>query len=467
MSFASLLMKLPVLGFVSASVLGSLLLVMGAIAAPVEPTPVKERKLDARLQKFFAAKEAHARALTKDVKGKVSPDVWAYFEAGKKGRWSEVKLLWRDLSRRSGQYTNGRMDESVRTLVWPALLEAELAYEGFSQMEVKFIDAFALEVIESIPRDSIYFGGTDYGRGLITALCKDHAAGKPFYTITQNALADGSYLEYLRAMYGGKLSMASKRDSEKAFSDYIADAGQRLESGELKPGEKVSKDENGRISVSGQVAVMAINAALARVIFEANPEKEFFIEESFPLEWMYPHLEPHGLILKIERDPALVLSDELVRRSEEFWQKQVKRWLGREVSEGASLKEICEFVTRLYVDADLEEFKGDKDFVLADRRYSPQRMFAKLRSAQASVYAWRAQRGEGAEKARMVRAADMAFRQAFALGPFANDAVMRYANFLKEQKRDAEAQLLAETASQINPSDRALRKLAHPVEDEE
>ena len=460
-------MKLTVPGMASALIVCSLLLAPGAPAAPVDPPPVKERKLDGRLQKFFAAKEAHARVLTKEVKGKVSPDVWAYFEAGRKGRWSEVKLLWRDLSRRSGQYTNGRMDESVRTLVWPALLEAELAYEGFSQMEVKFIDAFALEVIDSIPRGSIYFGGTDYGRGLITALSKDHAAGKPFYTITQNALADGGYLEYLRAMYGGKLSMPTKRDSERAFSDYIAEAGERYERGELKPGEKVSKNEDGRYSVSGQVAVMAINAALARVIFEANPKQEFFIEESFPLEWMYPHLEPHGLILKIECDPAVVLSDEQVRRSEAFWQKQVKRWLGREVSEGTSLKEICEFATRLYVDADLEGFKGDKDFVLADRRYSPQRMFAKLRSAQASVYAWRAQRAEGVEKARMARAADLAFRQAFALGPFANDAVLRYANFLKEQKRDAEAQLLAETASQINPGDRALRKLAHPVEDEE
>jgi hypothetical protein len=446
----------------------SLLLVGIAFAAPVESPPVKERKLDTRLQKFFAAKEEHARELTKGLGAKVSPDVWSYFEAGRKGKWSEVKLLWRDLSRRSGQYTNGRMDESVRTVVWPALLEAELAFECFSEMDVEFIDAFALEVIDSIPRGSIYFGGTDYGRGLITALCKNHAKADPFYTLTQNALADGTYLEYLRATYGAKLAMLADKDSKKAFDEYVAEAGERLEKGELKPGENVSKDENGRYSVSGQVAVMGINAMLARVIFEANPEHEFYIEESFPLEWMYPHLEPHGLIMKIERDPALVLSDELVRRSEEFWQKQVKRWLGREVTEATKLKEICEFVEKLYAEADLEGFKGDRDFVLADRRNPPQGMFGKLRSAQGALYAWRAKRATGPEeKARMMRAADLAFRQAFALGPWAHEAVFRYADFLKEQKRDEDAQLVLETASMTSPGDKKLRQRARELKSTE
>jgi hypothetical protein len=114
-----------------------------------------QRKLDPRLQAFFAAKERHARALTKGRKPETSPDVWAYFDAGIKGDWTEVKRLWKDLSKRSGQYTNGKLDESVRTLAWSPLLEAELAYEGFSAMDVKFIDAFARDVIDSIPREHL------------------------------------------------------------------------------------------------------------------------------------------------------------------------------------------------------------------------------------------------------------------------------------------------------------------------
>src|SRR5258705_4995284 len=96
-----------------------------------EPNRDAQRKLDPRLQAFFKAKEQHARALTKGRKPATSPDVWAYFDAGIKGDWTEVKHLWKDLSRRSGQYTNGKLDESVRTLAWSPLLEVELAYEGF------------------------------------------------------------------------------------------------------------------------------------------------------------------------------------------------------------------------------------------------------------------------------------------------------------------------------------------------
>ena len=254
-----------------------------AVAAPLhgaEPKRGAQSKLDPRLQTFFATKERDARALTKELKLNVSPDVWACFDAGVKGDWAEVKRLWKDLSRRSGQYTGSRPEESMRTMAWPPLLEVEPAYEGFSAMDVKFIDAFARDVIGSIPRGSIYFGGTDYGRGLITALCKSHADADPFFTITQNALADGSSLSDLRAIYEKKLSMPTDDDSKQAFDAYIAEAGNRLEKGELKPGENVSKDDNGKYRVSGVTAVMSINALVAKTIFDANPKPHFNAERS-------------------------------------------------------------------------------------------------------------------------------------------------------------------------------------------
>jgi hypothetical protein len=34
------------------------------------------------------------------------------------------------------------------------------------------------------------------------------------------------------------------------------------------------------------------------MIFDRNKEHTIFVEESYVLPWMYPHLEPHGLILK-------------------------------------------------------------------------------------------------------------------------------------------------------------------------
>ena len=47
-----------------------------------------------------------------------------------------------------------------------------------------------------------------------------------------------------------------------------------------------------RVQVSGQVAVMAINGFITKVMFDHNPKNEFYVEESFPLEWMYRAPDP-------------------------------------------------------------------------------------------------------------------------------------------------------------------------------
>ena len=66
---------------------------------------------------------------------------------------------------------------------------------------------------------------------------------------------------------------------------------------QIRPGEDVRVVES-RVTVAGQVAVMAINGLLTKVMFDHNPKNEFFVEESFPLDWMYPHLTPYGVIMK-------------------------------------------------------------------------------------------------------------------------------------------------------------------------
>ena len=53
--------------------------------------------------------------------------------------------------------------------------------------------------------------------------------------------------------------------------------------GQIMPGEDVHVDPSGKMQVSGQVAVMMINGLLCKVIFDHNPNNEFYIEESFPL----------------------------------------------------------------------------------------------------------------------------------------------------------------------------------------
>lgn len=441
----------------------SLALVIAVIPAAAAPAP-DQPELDARVQQFFAAKERQGRQLTDQLRLEVAEEVWDFFEAGAKGDWEGVEELYKDLAARSGQYSYGQMDPAVRTVVWQTVNEAYGLYAAFSQMNAKFVDAFGRGIIDSIPRGSIYFGGTDPGRWIVTGLSKSHEGADPFFTLTQNALAAGDYLEYLRVMYGKRINVPTQADGKAAFEEYAVEARERQKAGQLKPGEKFS-EVNGQVSMSGVVTVMAINAIVARKIFDDNPDREFFIEESQPLDWMYPYLSPHGFILKINRTPPTELPEAVLREDTRFWRKQTSQWIGDWLKEGTPVKAVNEFAERIYLRRDFKDFKGDQAFVTADRRYSPQKIFGRLRATQAAVYAWRAEHAvSAAERTRMRRAADFAFRQAFALGAFSSDATLRYANWLKQEKRLEEARLVAATSVKLGSGHSGLQRLAEDLE---
>ena len=112
------------------------------------------------------------------------------------------------------------------------------AFEDFAGGEDKYCIAFGRDIIDSIPPGSIYFGGTDPGRFLVTALCKSQVNADPFFTLTQNALADGTYLDYLRGMYGDKIYIPTDEDSQKCFQDYMADAQRRSQQNTTQAGRE-------------------------------------------------------------------------------------------------------------------------------------------------------------------------------------------------------------------------------------
>ena len=98
------------------------------------------------------------------------------------------------------------------------------------------------------------------------------------------------------------------------------------------------------------------------------------------------------------------------------------------------MKAISEFTDRIYVEVNLGGVQGDQDFVMASRRYSPQSIYSRLRTAQATVYERRAKSAATAEeRERMGKAADFAYRQAFALCPWGHEAVFRYESFSRDR----------------------------------
>lgn len=423
--------------------------------------PLVPPGLEKQLQQFIAQKEKLARRLAREEKKEQAPEVWEFFAAAQQADWPMLQEIYAVLRSRAYQYEGGSKDERLNRMVWQAVNESFGAFDEFWKGEEQYVTYFAREILRSIPRGSVYFGGTDPGRWLVTAFCKSHDGADPCFVLTQNALADSLYLQYLQTLFGGRLKIPTAAESQKAFTTYLADAKRRLDEGKLKPGENVFESE-GRIQVSGQVAVMAINGLLAKTIFENNPSREFYVEESFPLDWMYPHLVPHGLIMKIERKPPVALSGALIDKDRAFWTRFVDSALGPWLTAETSVKQLCDFATTVFEKEDLSQFKGERRFV---KNKPAQRTFSKLRSSIAGVYLWHSQNNAAdAEKKRMLREAELALAQAFALCPYSPEAVMKYVQLLVQQGRKADALLLAQTAENINPADGSISSLAWELE---
>jgi len=265
-----------------------------------------------QLKQFVAAQETQARALAKQDGNKLPSDFEAFYKAAERGDWQDATNLFEQMAKR----IDG--DSSLRGSWFSATLDADGVFWTFPPGD-KYAIAFGKDIIQSIPDGSIYFGGADPGRFVVTALMESHADGKPFFMLSQNPLTDATYLHYLRAMYGGKIHTLTDEDSQKSLQDYMTDAQRRLahdqqfpnEPRQLKPGdEDVRQDSNGRIQLRSHWAVIGVRELLTKTIFDKNPDREFYVVEGFPLDWMYPYLEPHGLIMKINRQQLPELSDE-------------------------------------------------------------------------------------------------------------------------------------------------------------
>jgi len=414
--------------------------------SPAQPKASSEKLapppgLEDRLKRFFAEMRGQAAALAKQINEPIAPEIQDFLEAGEKGDWKTVAANYWD-----------------STVVGQTVRECYGAYEQFVQGEEKYVTLFAQEILDSMPRGSIYFGGTDAGRCLPAAFSKSHTKADPVFVLTQSTMVDSVCLKYLRAIYGDSIAMPTEEDSKKAMQDYTAEVEQRRKAGKLRPGEQFT-GENGQVSVTG---AMEINARLARVIFESNPDREFFIEESFPLEWMYPRLAPHGLILKLHRQPLKELPAETARKNREYWMRFTDGALGAWLKPETPIEVVCEFASKVFGRKELAAFKGDPKFV---RNEYACKMFSKLRSSQGGAYAWRVNNSASSEdKQRMRKEAEFAFRQAFALGPNNPEIAFRYVSLLLQEQRKKEALLVAQTAGKMDPANAQLGGLIGALE---
>ncbi len=287
-------------------------------------------------------------------------------------------------------------------------------------------------------------------------------------------LLEAAYPKEIARSLGGvypdrEIYTGTPEDSQRCFQEYMADAQRRAQAvpSQLKPGEDVRIVDN-KVQVSGQVAVMAINGLITKVIFDHNPKNEFFVEESFPLDWMYPHLTPFGIIMKINRQPLPALTEDIYNRDHQFWKQFSKRLTGDIIDYDTPLIQICDWIEKTYLRHDFNGFTGDRSFLHDD---DAQKSFSKLRSSIAGVYHWRLspqcppeyRPKSDAESQRLLKETDFAFRQAFAFCPYSPEAVFRYAQLLLQLRRFDDAILVAATCLKLDPFNGQVRGLLETV----
>ena len=265
-----------------------------------------------------------------------------------------------------------------------------------------------------------------------------------------------------------EIRTASVEDSAACFNEYISDATKRAEHDrqfpnerpQIKGGEEVHFDNAGHVQVSGQVAVMAINGLLTKVIFDKNPDHEFYVEESFPLDWMYPYLSPFGVIMKINRQPVEI-TDEIIARDHEFWSKFSDRLTGNWITYDTTVEQVCNWAEKVYYHHDSSGFTGDPKFVRDD---DGQKAFSKLRSSIGGIYQWRSDYKSGAEGARCRKEAEFAFKQAFAYCPYSPEAVYRFVQLLLKMGRVDDAIRIARTCQKLDPFNGQITNLIDQLE---
>jgi thioredoxin-like negative regulator of GroEL len=294
-------------------------------------------------------------------------------------------------------------------------------------------------------------------------------------------LLEAAYPKLIAASLGGlypdrEMYIATPEDSQRCFNDYLQDSSRRLkhdtdfptEPKQIRPGEDI-RVVDGRVTVSGQVAVMAINGLLTKVMFDHNPKNEFYVEESFPLDWMYPHLTPFGVIMKINRQPLPTLTEDVLQRDHDFWKQYSKRLIGDVIDYDTKLQDIADFIEKTYLRRNFNGFTGDRKFIHDD---DGQKAFSKLRSSIGGIYAWRLgpqcppqfRPKSDAEFQRILKEADFTFRQAFAFCPYSPEAVFRYVNLLLQFNRLDDALIVARTCVKLDPYNGQVRGLVTSLE---
>ena len=302
-----------------------------------------------------------------------------------------------------------------------------------SQRDHWFGWMYGRDMLSDLPKDSFVFGGTDPGRFVPTYMILSESFEdkknkrdpnfdrRDLYIITQNALADAFYNQYIRNHYStdrpaprGWVDRWLGRDRHFPEAPLVLPRQEDIMAIYQAAIEKRQKDPS---AVDPNSDPTVLNSLVGEWIWQRNKDQRaFFVEESFPMEWSYPNAVPHGLCYEIKKDPVPVLKPELVQGDMDYW--------------------------RQYID----HLKKDPRF---EDDIDAQRSFSKLRNTGGNIYKWR----------QMPQAAEQAYRQALELWPGNTETLNNFSDLLLKQKRASELRDILEKASKADPNNGLLALL--------
>ena len=308
--------------------------------------------------------------------------------------------------------------------LWPLYFN----HDGCTQRGRWFGWEFGYDMLKDLPRSSVVFGGTDPGRFVPTYMIlgeSPQAAGvkrdgafdrRDLYIITQNGVGEPLYRKYLADHYG-----PDRPKPANTFERWLGRESIYPEKPLVFPTEEEIEEtvaaEMKKAAEQGVPDPSIPHSVVTRLIWEKNRDAhEFFVEESFPLEWSYDHAEPHGLVYKIHRDPLKEIPAESVRADFEFW------------------------------DAYSQKLLSNPDYA---KDYDAQRSFSKLRATTGNLYRHR----------KMDAEAERAYRQALALWAGSGESLNALSQMLWE-KGDFEGVInLFHAALEQDPNNVALWRM--------
>jgi hypothetical protein len=382
------------------------------------PAPTAEEIVAGKVSQFGRSRREIVHAIGRRSQKDVPDEVEKFFDALEAGRWEAIETAFKSMAKRSGQYEGSTHSPELDEF-WPAVLEAYGAAEQAHLWPAQKLLDYGEAILGSLRPGMVYVGGTDPGR-FIPTLLNETSGGEQHIVLTQNALADGRYQEYVRFLYGDHFGLPTEEESKRVFDNYIADAQKRLahdqhfpgEPKQIRPGEDV-RMLDGKVQVSGQVAVMAINEGLVKIIMEKNPDASFAIEQSFPFTSMYGNTTALGPVMELGiQDEQNALTAQRAAQSVDYWRATAQQ-------------------------------------VLADPQAAASRdvrlTYAKMAAEQAALF----------EHHNYSAEAEQAYRFAREIGPASPEAAFRLSQLLARTGRADEGRRLLEEFGRNNPSERS------------